>query len=266
MEAAYKVTEDIYALPTFFPVPTLGVLPINAFVLRAREPVLVDTGLIPETDAFMDTLRSVIDPADLRWLWLTHPDPDHIGSIHRLLEEVPHLRVITTFLSVGILSISRPLPPERVYLLNPGQSLDLGDRTLTAVKPPTFDNPATTGLYDARSGAFFSSDAFGAVLAEPAQEAGDIPAADLSQGQLLWGTVDAPWIHKVDRSMFARELAGLREMAPELILSAHLPPARRQTEQLLETMARLPEAPPFVGPDQAAMEQMMADLTAMPAD
>ena len=83
---------------------------------------------------------------------------------------------------------------------------------------------------------------------------------------MRWGTVDAPWIHKVDRSMFARELAGLREMAPELILGAHLPAVRRQTEQLLETMARRPEAPPFVGPDQAAMEQMMADRTAMPAD
>ena len=266
MEAAYKVSEDIYALPTFFPVPTLGVLPINAFVLRAREPVLIDTGLIPETDAFMDTLCSVIDPTELRWLWLTHPDPDHIGSLHRLLEEAPNLRVITTFLSVGILSISRPLPPERVYLLNPGQSIDVGDRTLTAVKPPTFDNPATTGLFDTRSRAFFSSDAFGAVLAAPVQEAGDIPADDLSQGQLLWGTVDAPWIHKVDRSLFARELGALREMAPELILSSHLPPARQQTEHFLETMARLPEAPPFVGPDQAAMEQMMADLTAMPGD
>ncbi len=264
MEAAYKVTEDIYALPAFVPVPTLGVVPVNAFVLRAREPVLIDTGLIPESDAFMDALRSVIDPAELRWLWLTHPDADHIGSIHRLLAEVPHLRVITTFLSVGIMSLSQPLPPERVYLLNPGQSLDVGDRTLTAVKPPTFDNPATTGLFDSRSQAFFSSDCFGAVLSSPAQEAGDIAPSDLSQGQLLWGSVDAPWIHKVDRSMFARELSALREMAPELILSSHLPPARRQTEHLLETLALLPDAPPFVGPDQAAMEQMMAELTAMP--
>jgi glyoxylase-like metal-dependent hydrolase (beta-lactamase superfamily II) len=265
MEAAYKVTEEIYALPTYFPVPTLGLVPVNAFVLRAREPVLIDTGLIPESDDFMSALRAVIDPADLRWLWLTHPDADHIGSIHRLLGEIPHLRVITTFLSVGIMSLSNPLPMERVYLLNPGQTIDVGDRTLAAVKPPTFDNPSTTGVFDPRSGVFFSSDCFGAVLASPAQEAGDISPAELSQGQLLWGTVDAPWIHKVDRSRFAGELAALRRLAPELILSSHLPPARRLTEQLLGTLALLPDAPPFVGPDQAAMEKMMAELTAVPS-
>ena len=32
-------------------------------------------------DDFLAALRSVIDPADLRWIWLTHTDFDHIGSL-----------------------------------------------------------------------------------------------------------------------------------------------------------------------------------------
>jgi flavorubredoxin len=265
MEAPYKVAEDIYALRTYFPVPTLGLVPVNAFVLRAKEPVLIDTGLIPERDDFMAALRSVIDPKDLRWLWLTHPDADHVGSLERLLAEAPDLRVITTFLGVGILSLSSPLPLDRVFLLNPGDTIDVGDRTLTAVKPPVFDNPATTGLLDSRSGAFFSSDCFGAVLTSPAREAGDIPPAELSRGQFLWGTVDSPWIHKVDRSRLAAELAALRQLAPELILSSHLPPARGLTERLLGTLSLLPDAAPFIGPDQAALAKMLAELAAAPA-
>lgn len=265
METAYQVTEDIFALPSYFPVPSLGLVPVNAFVLRAQEPVLIDTGLLPEREAFMAALRSVIDPQELRWLWLTHPDADHIGSLQELLTEVPHLRVVTTFLSVGILSLSSPLPLDRVYLLNPGQSLDVGDRVLTAVKPPTFDNPATTALIDSRSGAFFSSDCFGAVLASPAQEAADVAPAELEQGQLLWGSVDAPWIHTVDRARFAGALAAVAQGAPELVLSAHLPPARRMTGTLLQTLGMLPDAAPFVGPDQAALEQMLAHMTSLPA-
>jgi flavorubredoxin len=35
-------------------------------------------------------LRSVINPMDLRWLWLTHPDQDHLGSLRSLMAEVPH--------------------------------------------------------------------------------------------------------------------------------------------------------------------------------
>ena len=65
---------------------------------------------------------------------------------------------------------------------------------------------------------------------------------------------------------FAGELAALHQMAPELILSSHLPPARRLIEPMLGTLARLPDAPHFVGPDQAAMEEMMAELTAVPSD
>jgi hypothetical protein len=81
------------------------------------------------------------------------------------------------------MSNERPLPLDRVYLLNPGQSLDVGDRTLTGLRPPLFDNPATVGLYDDRSRTLFSSDCFGAPLpsAELADgsDLGDVPPDDL---------------------------------------------------------------------------------------
>jgi hypothetical protein len=261
MERPFSVTPDIDVLPSYADIPGFGILPVNAFLLRAREPLLVDTGLIADSPAFMDSLRSLIDPRELRWLWLTHPDQDHVGSLTPLLQEAPQLRVITTFIGVGILSLFNPLQPERAYLLNPGQSLDLGDRTLTAVRPPSFDGPATTGFFDSRSNAFFSSDCFGALMQAPAQDARDIPEADLSAGQTLWATVDAPWLHKVDSRRFETELLEIHRRAPELVLSAHLPPARGMTEGLLRTLAMAPSAPAFVGPDQEALQQLLSQIT-----
>ena len=170
MITTYKAAPDIDVLTSSFPVPGFGLIPINAFVLHAEEPVLIDTGAVVESEDFMAALRSVIDPADLRWIWLTHTDADHIGSLHRLLAENPRVRVITTFLGVGIMGLSAPLPMDRVHLVNPGQTIGVGDRTLTAVRPPTFDNPITTGLYDDRSGALFSADCFGALLSEVPQQ------------------------------------------------------------------------------------------------
>ena len=132
-------------------------------------------GAVRETDDFMAALRTVIDPADLRWIWLTHTDFDHIGSLHRLLDENERLRVITSFLGVGIMSLAAaPLPMDRVYLVNPGQTVDVGDRTLTAVRPPAFDNPITAGLQDERSGILFSSDCFGALLDQVPECAEDL--------------------------------------------------------------------------------------------
>ena len=262
MITTYKAATDIDVLTSSFPVPGFGLIPINAFVLHATEPVLVDTGTVVESDEFMDALASVIDPSDLRWIWLTHTDFDHIGSLHRLLAENPRLRVITTFLGVGIMGLSAPLPMDRVHLVNPGQTITVGDRTLTAVKPPAFDNPVTTGLYDDRSGALFSADCFGALLADVPQRAEDLSDDELHEGQVFWATVDSPWLHKVDRGLFAQELDGLRALDPALVLSSHLPAAQGASlDRLLVSLESVPAAPSFVGPDQAALEQMLAQMT-----
>ena len=192
----YRIGRDVTVLNDQVEVPGLGFLPVNAFVLHAAQPVVIDTGLgLPDRD-FVGTLGAVLDPADVRWIWLTHPDRDHTGGLFDLLDAAPRARLITTFLGVGIMSTERPLPLDRVYLLNPGQSLDVGDRALHAFRPPLFDNPATVGFYDDRSRTCFSSDCFGAPLptAELAggTDARDVPAGDLRAAQLAVGRGGQP--------------------------------------------------------------------------
>ncbi len=259
---SYKAMSDIEVITSNFPIPGYGLVPINSFVIKGSEPILVDTGSVVESEEFMTTLRSVIDPADLKWIWVTHTDFDHIGGLPQLLAENPKLRVITTFLGVGIMSLSAPLPMDRVYLLNPGEKLTVGNRTLTAIRPPAFDNPSTTGFYDDKSGVFFSSDCFGALLSRIPQNAAELSDKDLRDGQVFWATLDAPWLHKVDRGAFARELDGIRKMQPKMVLSSHLPAAPGDmVERLLGYLAVAPTAQPFVGPNQAALEQMLKKMT-----
>jgi hypothetical protein len=75
--------------------------------------------------------------------------------------------------------------------------------------------------------------------------------------------VDSPWLHKVDSAVFAKELNGIREMNPTMVLSSHLPVAPGgMTERLLASLEAALTAQPFVGPDQPALEQMLAQMTA----
>lgn len=99
---------------------------------------------------------------------------------------------------------------DRVHLLNPGRSLRVGDRTLTAFRP------------------------------------------------LLWATVDSPWVHVTDTDRYLATVQPIREMEPSVILSSHLPPALGRTQECLEMLAVAPHADSFVGPDQAALEEMLA--------
>jgi glyoxylase-like metal-dependent hydrolase (beta-lactamase superfamily II) len=258
----HRVGRDVSVLNDQLEVPGIGFLAVNAFVLQAAQPVVVDTGLSLPDRGFMDALGTVVDPKDVRWIWLTHPDRDHTGSLFELLEAAPQARVITTYLGAGIMSTERPLPMDRVYLLNPGQSLDVGDRTLRAFRPPLFDSPATVGFYDDSSGACISSDCFGAPLPTAelagASEVRDVPRDALRAGQLLWATIDSPWVHNVDQERYLGTVDPLRAMDPAVILSTHLPPAAGQTAEFLGMLAMAPASDPFFGPDQRALEEMLA--------
>lgn len=257
-----KIGRDITVLGDCLEVPGLGFLPVNSFVLHAEQPVVVDTGLSLADRDFLTTLGPAVDPADVRWIWLTHPDRDHTGGLFDLLAAAPKARVVTTFLGAGIMSTERPLPLDRVCLVNPGQSLDVGDRTLSAFRPPLFDNPATVGFYDDRSRTCFSSDCFGGPMpsAEVAADgdAGDVAADDLRAAQLLWATVDSPWIHVVDVGRFLATLEPLRVMDPEAVMCTHLPPAVGIAPRMIDTLTAAPGSDPFIGPDQQELEQMLA--------
>jgi flavorubredoxin len=255
-----RVANDTDALVSWIPVPGLGALPVQSFVIRSAEPVLVDTGLAGLGEDFMSALRSAIDPKELRWIWLTHTDADHVGNLERVLAEATDARIVTTYLGMGKLGMLG-LPVDRAYLVNPGQSLDVGDRTLVGVRPPSFDAPETTGLFDTRSKIYYSSDSFGAVIAAPALDAGEIAPEDLGEGLRLWTTVDSPWLHLVSETRLAESLDEVRALEPSCILGSHLPPAYGMTETLLGHLAAARTMPGFAGPDQAALEQMMAGVT-----
>jgi hypothetical protein len=260
----HRIGADVTVLNDQVEVPGIGFLPVNAFVLHAAQPVVVDTGLTVPAQRFLDVLGSVVDPKDVRWIWLTHPDRDHTGGIFDLLEAAPNARLITTFLGAGILSLQQVVPIERMYFLNPGESLDIGDRTITAFRPPLFDNPATVGFYDHRSDTCFSSDCFGAVMPSPELAAGDnaadVPAQDLRAAQLVWATIDSPWLDVVDPVKFHASVQPLREMNPGTVLSTHLPPVLGHTDGLFGLLDEAPHAAPFIGPNQEALEQLLASF------
>src|SRR5512139_2716613 len=45
MDSPYQGAPDVHVFPANLSLPGLGVLPINAYLLMAEEPVLIDTGI-----------------------------------------------------------------------------------------------------------------------------------------------------------------------------------------------------------------------------
>jgi hypothetical protein len=258
----HKVGTDVTVLSDQAEVPGIGHLPVNTFVLHADQPMVIDTGLSTPDKDFVAELAEVIDPADVRWVWITHPDRDHTGGLWSLLEAAPNARIVTTFIGVGIMSTEWMVPMDRVYLLNPGQRLDLGDRSVTGYRPPLFDNPATVGLLDDKTGTLFASDCFGGPMSSTELAmGGDVRAVadeDRRAAQLLWAAIDSPWVRNVDVPKFAATVDTFRRLDPSAILSTHLPPAIGMNDAMFAVLDETPYVPEFVGPDQQALEALLA--------
>ena len=262
MDATYQAAADVHVLPATVALPGLGVLPVNAYVLLAEEPVLVDAGLGADGDDFVDALTSIVDPRALRWVWLTHDDADHTGSIQRVLELAPHARLVTHAFSALRMSSWWPVPLERVHAIRVGDRLPVGDRTLLAVAPPLYDNPMSTGLLDEATGALFSVDSFGALLPEATEDAAEVPEEVLAGGMRAWASSDSPWAHLLDRSRFSQVIDGVRRLQPTRIFSSHLPAASGASlERFLQVLASVPDAEPVAAPSHQEFALMLAAMT-----
>jgi Metallo-beta-lactamase superfamily len=262
MDPSYRVGDDVTVLASHLTVPGVGALAVNSFVIHAQEPVLVDTGMAVDGDAFLDALRDAIDPAELRWVWLTHDDSDHSGNLAAVLEAAPHAQLVTHAFSALRMAANWPVPLDRVYAIAPGDVLDAGDRVLRASRPPTYDNPMSTALFDERTRTLFSVDAFGAMLPGVVQSLDEVDDDVLVEGILVWTTFDSPWSHLSDRLLFDSNLQEVRALEPTCVLASHLPPAFGRLDQLLDIVADVPDADPFVPPGAADFREIVAALAA----
>ncbi|HLI73295.1 MAG TPA: MBL fold metallo-hydrolase [Acidimicrobiales bacterium] len=265
MDPTYQALPDVHVIPSHLEVPGVGVILVNAFVLLAEQPVLIDTGLAVETEPFMAALEAVIDPAELRWVWLTHDDSDHTGSLGAVMARAPQAKLATHGLGALRASTCCPIPLDRVHALQVGDELDVGDRTLHAMRPPVFDNPVSIGIYDDSTRTLFPVDTFGAILPGVLQDAADYAEPELVGGMVAWTAFDSPWTHLVDRAKFAAVLDGVRQLDATNVLSSHLPAAKGCLDQFLKIVESVPDADPFVPPDHVAFAAIVAQMGPPPS-
>lgn len=222
---AQRIAGAWRALPAWLPVPGLGALPVNAFLLKGREPMLVDAGLAALSDDFAARLGDEIDLEDLRWIWVSHTDADHVGNLDRILDAAPEAVVITSFLGAGKMGMMGIGDPARIRLAQPGDTIEIGGRSLHVVRPPYYDAPETLGFFDAADRVLFSADAFGALLPGPVDRLDDVPPETLREGLLAWSSIDAPWLETINPRSLGETLDGLDRLEPAHLLSGHLPVA-----------------------------------------
>jgi flavorubredoxin len=121
-------------------------VPLNTMVIRGAEPVVVDTGMAENRDQYLADVFSLVEPEDIRWVFISHDDVDHTGNLNALMERAPNATLVINWFMTTRMGASLEVPPTRQRWVGDGEGLDVGDRVLQAVRPPIFDSPTTRGL------------------------------------------------------------------------------------------------------------------------
>jgi hypothetical protein len=262
MDRPFEVAPDIYVLPSFVAIPAVGYLPVNAFLFAGDEPVLVDTGFHAESEQFLDALASLIDIGRIKHLLISHDDGDHTGSLGRILDLAPDAEVLTHGLAALRMRFTLEIPLDRVHAIVPGDEIRAGEWNFRVFRPPLFDNPTSLGLYESHAAVMFPVDCFGGLVPRPAERAEEYPPEDLARSIMMWGSFDDPWVQHYDRGAYTEMLDEVRAMPADVVLSSHLPPATGIFDRLVAGITALPDAAPFVPPNQAAFAQMVSAMLA----
>ena len=135
----------------------------NAYLVRGSEKTaLIDTVDPPMANKLLEQLKDVFQ---LDYVISLHAEQDHSGTIPQVLERHPNAKLITTPKAKGMLTDLLKIPETFFISVEDGETLSLGDRTLTFIHTPWVHWPETMVAYLEEDGILFSCDFFGSHIA-----------------------------------------------------------------------------------------------------
>ncbi len=108
--APHPIDKDSFVIPTFAAAPGGGWVGSHSLVVRGAQPTIVDTGSSLVRESWFEHVSSVVDLDDVRWVFVSHDDHDHVGNLLEVLDRCPNATLVASFLVVGRLSGDLELP------------------------------------------------------------------------------------------------------------------------------------------------------------
>jgi flavorubredoxin len=264
--APVKVAADTYLIPNLASAGPDQFVPVNSLVILGEEPIVVDTGAPVHREHWLEQVYSLVDPEDIRWVFLSHEDGDHTGSLDQVLEAAPKATLVMNFFSTERLALERPVALERMIWRDFGEHFDTADRRLHLVLPPVFDGPATRGLYDEKTGVLWAVDSFAALTTGAVHRPEDLPKDLYEESFMFFNSLISPWHQFLDPVRYNRHVDTVEALKPRAVASAHGPIlVGDQIHDAFDRVRTLAGEPRIAPPGQEALDEILAAVVAEPA-
>jgi flavorubredoxin len=233
---------------------------LNSLVILGKQPMIVDTGTPANRKQWMEDVFSIVEPTDVRWIFLSHDDVDHTGNLDEAMTACPNAKLVCNWAMVERHTNCFDFPLDRCQWVMDGESLDIGDRTLRALRPPVFDSPTTRGLFDPTTGVYWAVDTFATPLPDPMMPIADLDPDFWDQGLELFalGAV-SPWLTMLDTDKYGRYVDRVQDLDITTVASCHSPVIEGPfIERAFNRIRRLPTIDPPEMPDQSVLDEIVA--------
>ncbi len=133
----------------------------NSYFVDADIKAVIDTVKVNFSDLYLSRIQKLAGRSEIQYIITNHTEPDHSGSIGKLLEIYPDATVVGSGQALNYLQemIARPFKSIKV---KDGDSLNLGNKTLHFIGAPNLHWPDSIYTYLKDEKLLFTCDSFGA--------------------------------------------------------------------------------------------------------
>ena len=133
----------------------------NSYVLKTKDKVILfETAKAKFFDSYLENLKKIVDINKIDYIVVSHTEPDHAGSIEKLIEINPNIKIVATSVAINFL---KNIINHDFYSLSVKDSstLELGDKTLRFISVPNLHWPDTMYTYIEEDNILVTCDSFG---------------------------------------------------------------------------------------------------------
>lgn len=139
----------------------------NSFLVQGKKTALIETAHRRFTKEYIETIENYIPVKDIEYVVVNHTEPDHSGSLEKILEINPDIQVYGSAAAIKNLGFIMNRTFKGNVVKN-GDQLDLGDGTvLEFIIAPNLHWPDSMFTYLKQDKVLFSCDFLGSHYCEP---------------------------------------------------------------------------------------------------
>jgi len=132
----------------------------NSYFIDAKYPTIVETVKEKFFDIYLNKIKQITNPSNIKYIVVNHTEPDHSGSIKQLIKLAPEATVVGSRVAISYLEEQIGESFKNIPIKD-NDELDLGDKKIRFINAPNLHWPDSIYSYLESDKILFTCDSFG---------------------------------------------------------------------------------------------------------